>query len=82
MATRMQRCLGPARYLEPGEYTVETASGRPAIRCASCGTIAELRPETHRVERGGLVVPVWSCERCAALDFLILDDYDEPVVPR
>jgi hypothetical protein len=81
MGQHLQRFLGPAPSLQPGQFTVETASGRPAVCCKACGTIAEIQP-THRVLRGGMVVPVWVCEQptCGAMDFLTLDDIEEPVV--
>ncbi len=82
MGVRLQRHLGRVEQLLPGQYTVETASGRPAICCVGCGTISDL-PETHRVTGGGIVVPVWSCpsRACPFMDFLSFEAWGEDVVP-
>ena len=84
MGQTVQRQIGPVRALEPGEYTLATASGKPAVCCPKCGTISELAlAETHIVLEGGLVTPLWTCpgKPCGFSDFLTLEAWDEPVVP-
>lgn len=77
----LQRLLGPVRALDRGQYTTETATGRPAVCCPSCGDITEL-DETHRVLPGGLVSPIWMCSlpSCGFADFLVLEAADEDVL--
>lgn len=76
-----ERNLGPVPALEPGEWTLETASGRPAIRCGSCGGIYDL-PETHRVDETGFVVPALRCEYvpCDAYAYVRLLNYSDEVL--
>lgn len=84
MGLTIQRNLGPVAHLSPRQYTVETASGLPAICCPNCGGISEIDVgKTHRVLTGGLVSPVWACpyETCPLIEFLYLEAYGEPVVP-
>jgi hypothetical protein len=80
---RLRRCLGPVPHLAPAEYTVETASGDPAICCPACGEATDLDMKTHRVLPGGMVSPIWSCplSSCAYQGFNTLESYGEPVVP-
>jgi hypothetical protein len=82
MGFRLQRNLGPVAHLTRGQYTVETASGRPAICCPGCEEVSELA-ETHRVLTGGIVSLVWACPdgRCPYMDFITLESWGEPVVP-
>lgn len=62
-----------------GQWTDETASGRPAIACPACGGISEL-PETHTVRGGGIVTPLFSCPYvCPLMEFITLDDWQEEV---
>lgn len=81
MGLRLQRQLGPVQHLTPGQWTIETASGRPAIRCPACGGISDL-DEAHRVLTGGVVSPIWSCPfaSCAFQEFLSLEAYGEAVL--
>lgn len=75
-----ERNLGPVQALQPGEWTLETASGRPALRCGACGGIYDL-PETHRVDETGLVVPALRCEYvCDAFAYVRLLEWGEAVV--
>lgn len=78
MALVLKRLLGPAIRLSAGEWSSETASGKPAIACPSCGEIAEV----DRVLDGGLVSGVWSCpsEHCAVMEFLQLEAWGEAYV--
>ena len=80
MGVRYSRNLGPVKHLQVQEWTDETASGRPALRCA-CGTIFDL-PESHRVLAGGLVAPVVKCPSgtCSFLDFIELEAWGEEVL--
>lgn len=68
---RFNRCLGPVHALQPKEWTDETASGRPALRCA-CGQIYDL-PTTHDILISGVVVPAISCESCSFRAFVTLE---------
>lgn len=65
---RFLRSLGPATCLEPGEWSFETASGAPAVRCDDCGGISEIDrrvPDDDGVkptiDENGIVAPRWSC---------------------
>jgi hypothetical protein len=80
----IQRNLGPVSHLSPRQYTVETASGKPAICCPGCGEVSEIDVGgAHRVLTGGMLSPIWSCPyaTCPLIEFIYLDDFDEPVVP-
>ena len=81
MAVRLRRLLAEATRLLQGEWSDETASGKPAIACPTCGDISEL-PETHKVTADGVVTPIWSCPAaaCPCSDFLIFEAYSEEVV--
>jgi hypothetical protein len=59
--------------LQAGEFRSE--AGTYSICCSSCGHTAPL-PSTHVVQRGGVVVPIWSCEAsgCPAVEYLILTE--------
>ena len=59
--------------LQAGEFRNE--GGAYHVCCSSCGHTAAL-PDTHVVQRGGVVVPIWSCpdEGCPAVEFLILTE--------
>ncbi len=79
MARQLPRNLGPVASLDAGQWTAETASGRPAISCPSCSAISDL-PETHHVLAGGFVSPAWSCPRCSYVSFLGLEAHGEDVL--
>jgi hypothetical protein len=81
VAVVLRRLLAPASRLSAGEWSSETASGREAWACPSCGAIAELSP-THRVLRGGLVSPILGCGEtaCPWSDFAQLEAHGEPYV--
>lgn len=79
MGQTLQRCLGPISHLDPGQYTLATASGDPAIRCPSCGGISDLE---IKVLAGGVVEEIWSCPfaACSFQSYLVLESHDEPVL--
>ena len=81
MGLRLRRCLGPVPHLAPAEYTVETASGKPAVSCPACGGISDL-VEPYRVIAGGLVSPIWRCPfvTCCYEQFLSLEAWGEAVL--
>lgn len=65
---RFLRNLGPATCLEPDEWTMETASGAPAVRCGHCGGISEIDRRVPNddgvkptIDEQGIVSPEWSC---------------------
>ena len=80
MGLRLARNLGPVSHLTAGQWTDETASGKPAVCCPACAEVSELE---HRVLTGGIVSMVWACpaERCPFVDFLTLEAWGEEV-PR
>lgn len=59
--------------LQAGEFRSE--AGAYHVCCSSCGHTAPL-PSTHVVQRGGVVVPIWSCEAesCPAMEYLVLTE--------
>lgn len=69
-----RRSLARVERLIPGEWTEETASGKPALCCADCGAIYDV-PETHRIEPSGLIVPAVKCPTvtCFAFSYLKLE---------
>jgi hypothetical protein len=80
MGLTIRRNLGPVSHLEPSEYTLETASGRPALACPSCGGISDLELD---VFDDGTVAGRWACpfESCPLVDYLHLEAWREEVVP-
>jgi hypothetical protein len=81
MATRYKRNLGRVQCLQPGEWTDRTASGCPALRCGSCGTIFDL-PDSHRIEDAGRVVPALRCAdvTCSEYSYVTLEDFGEEIL--
>lgn len=75
MALRLARNLGPVAALEPGEYTLETASGRPALRCPGCGGIDELIGTIS----AGRLLEAFRCATttCSFHEWLELEAYGE-----
>jgi hypothetical protein len=71
-AIRIERCLGPATALQPGQYTLETASGLPAVCCPICSGIAELAAD-YEVDEQGQVTPAWKCPSCAFWELIVLN---------
>lgn len=80
MGLRLSRHLGRVESLSAGRYTLETASGRPAVSCPLCEKISEVKP-SHHIHVGGDVTPIFSCEWCPFLDWISLDAVHETVVP-
>jgi hypothetical protein len=74
VALHIQRCLGPVGDLEPGQYTLETASGKPAVCCAGCGGISDV---VGHVEPGGAVRSAWTCPTatCSFLEWIVLEAF-------
>lgn len=83
MGLRFDRYLGSAQMLDLKQWTDLTASGRPALRCPTCGQIQELAiGETHSVSRGGRVSPAVRCvgDGCSFVDFVDLEAWGEAVL--
>ncbi|HEX5064128.1 MAG TPA: hypothetical protein VFV99_32350 [Kofleriaceae bacterium] len=59
-AADYKRSLYPVEGLLAGEWTDETATGRPAVCCARCSGIYDI-PETHRIDPAGFVRPELKC---------------------
>ncbi len=76
MGISLSRCLGPVEHLSSGEFTIETASSKPAVSCPICGTVTEIDP-MYTIHPGGKVTPIWSCHRCPFLDWITLDSIGE-----
>jgi hypothetical protein len=78
---RYARHLGPVTSLLPGQYTTETASGRPALSCKACGGIYDVDLATHAIDREGRIVPALACPYvCGSLGFVTLGDIGEDVL--
>ena len=75
-AIRLDRSHAPATMLEPGQWTVRTASGIPAVSCPLCGQVDEL---TEHDIIGGRVSPIWSCPAagCPVMEFVELAGWNE-----
>ena len=75
-AIRLERSHAPATMLEPGQWTVRTATGIPAVSCPLCGQVDELAEHDFP---GGCVSPIRSCPaaRCPFLEHLELTGWNE-----
>lgn len=79
MGLQLKRNLTSVEALQPGEYFVDHAKHTKkscvsvAICCTSCGGISYLTDD-HKIDRSGLVTPIWSCRAapCAVLDWIDL----------
>jgi hypothetical protein len=82
MGCRLNRHLGTVHTMLPGQFTIRTASGNPAVSCPVCGTIYEI-PATHRWDEGGRVVPALKCAdpACSFLEYVELGAINEEVLP-
>lgn len=79
MSVRLQRHLSSLYSLQPGQWTDETPTGKPAVCCPSCGQVSDL--DAYTVRGGGILTPIWSCPYvCPAIEFLTLADWDEAVL--
>lgn len=63
--------------LEPAEFAArQTFDGGTAysVCCPACGHVSAL-PDTHTVQRGGNVTPIWVCasEACPYADYLTFE---------
>lgn len=76
-----KRLLARVECLAPGEWTDLTASGKPALCCAECGSVFDL-PDTHRVDETGFIVPAVKCPSvtCVSFSYLRLEAWGEAVV--
>lgn len=78
MGSRLQRHLGVATELGPGQFTRRVSTGKAAIRCPSCGGV-DVLDQDHVIDRAGRVTPAWSCptETCGFLDWIELESWSE-----
>lgn len=76
MALRLQRHLGSVATIEPGQWTAETASGRPAVCCPACSSVDEV---LSVVLPGGAVALAYRCEsgECAFHEWIELEAFGE-----
>lgn len=76
MAIRLQRHLGPVASIEPGQWTAETASGKPAVCCPACSSVDEIPGE---VAADGAVANAYRCEsgECPFMEWLVLESFNE-----
>lgn len=83
------RSLAPVTCIEPGEWTMETASGAPAVRCENCGGISEIDRRVPNddgvkptISEEGFVDPTWSCPyaTCTAEGLAWLEAWGEVVL--
>ena len=74
MARVLQRFLGPASHMTPGQWSNETASGKPACSCPECGLVQDIE---HQVTATGAVLLRWQCEGagCPMMDWLWLEAF-------
>lgn len=75
MGVMLQRHLGTEDGLLCGQFTVETESGRPAIKCPLCGLVFSL-PGHCRIEPDGRAVPAVKCPQtsCPFFEYVTLGD--------
>ncbi len=81
MGVRLQRNLGPAETLQPGEYTSDPGPrivGAVVVRCPSCGAIESFSND-HVVDCAGRVTPAWRCPTatCSFLEWVELESWQE-----
>jgi hypothetical protein len=71
----LQRHLGVESEMLHGQFTVNTESGRAAIKCPLCGLVFTL-PSHCRVEPDGRAVPAVSCPQvmCPFMEYVTLAD--------
>lgn len=76
MGITLNRNLGTEDALNHGEFTVNTESGRAAIRCPLCGCVFSL-PSHCRVEPDGRAVPAIRCPQlsCSLFEYVTLSDH-------
>lgn len=79
MGLRLQRNLGTAGALTPGQWTDRTASGAPAVCCPACGGVSEIEGP---IDRSGTVNRRWTCPHisCSFRDWLSLEAWLEEVL--
>lgn len=75
MAIRLQRHLGPVASIEPGQWTAETASGKPAICCPACSCVYEIPGHIDM----GKVALAYLCQsgECPFYEWIELEAYGE-----
>ena len=76
MAIRLQRHLGPVASIEPGQWTAETASGRPAVCCPACSAVDEVEGE---IAVDGTVQRAYRCQsgECSFHEWVLLDSFGD-----
>lgn len=77
MSVPLARLDAPVAALEPGQYTVQTASGRPAYACPCCAGVDEIEAT---VDAAGRVAEAVRCPTvtCAFFDRVDLLEWGEP----
>ena len=76
MGLRLMRVMSPATHLNRAQWTMETASGNPALSCPACGQVDEIEP--GRI-KSGVVVGIWMCQSqsCPYVEWLTLDAWND-----
>ena len=81
------RSLAPATCIDPGEWSFETASGAPAVRCEGCGETSEIDRRVAdedgikpTIDAQGFVAPSWKCPGCGVVGVAWLESFGEEVL--
>lgn len=82
MGVRYNRHLGSVESMLPKQWTLETASGQPAICCECCEQIQEIAPPTYKIYGDGKVTPIFTCENCSSWSWINLESYGEDDLTR
>lgn len=80
------RSLAPATCIEPGEWTMESASGAPAVCCELCESTSEIDRRVAvdgvkpTINEDGIVEPTWKCPCCGVVTLVWLESWGEEVL--
>jgi hypothetical protein len=79
MGRTVNRALGAARDMQPGEYIISPATRDEAaevwLRCAQCGWVDRLSRTTHTIANDGKVAPEVECAMCSTREWLTLAEF-------
>ncbi len=84
MAIRFQRHLGSPTSMDPGMFTFvlpddPREAGTITLACALCDHVSELSDD-YDVSPVGVVSPIYSCDRCPFVEWIVLAGIEEDVL--
>lgn len=83
MGRRLQRYLGAIYELSPGQFVTDPDFASDVdgpvvfVCCPGCGAVARL--DEYKVDVGGRVTPIWTCQTvtCSLREWLELESWRE-----